>query len=124
MGFFDRFLLILAAFYGLAGVALAAYAAHVGGGASLASAANMMLVHAPAIGLCALCAALNATNRWLTRVAALALIAGLMLFAGAIAAPAVLGARLPLPNAAPIGGFALMAGWALFALAALLKWRR
>ncbi len=124
MGLIDRLILILAAFAGLAGVGLSAWAAHAGGGAALASAANMALFHAPAIALVALCAALNATNRLLSRLAAAAFVLGLILFVGAIALPALARVRLPLPNAAPAGGMALMAGWALFALAALLKRRR
>ncbi len=124
MGFLDRFFLIVAALAGLAGVGLAAWAAHKPATPALATAANMLLFHAPALGLMALCAALNATNRWLTRGAALATIAGLVLFVGAIALPQLANIRLPVPNAAPIGGVALMAGWALLALGALLKWRR
>ncbi len=125
VGFVDRMILVLAALAGLAGVGLSAWSYHGGGGgAALTSAAAMALAHAPALGLAALCAALNATNRLLTRLAALAFILGLVLFVGSVALPAIARIRLPIANAAPVGGVALMAGWALLALAALLKWRR
>lgn len=119
----DRLILVVAALCGLAGVGLAAYAAHVQGAAGLATAANMLLFHAPALMLAALLSGLNATNRLLTRLAALALIAGLVLFSGSIALRTLAGIRM-ISNSAPIGGIALMGGWAILALAALLKGRR
>lgn len=120
----DRFILVIAALIGAVGVGLAAYAAHVPGGGNVATAANMLLFHAPALGLVALASALNAGRRWLARAAALVMMAGLALFCGALALPILAQIRLPLPNAAPIGGTALITGWLIFAIAALMKGRK
>jgi uncharacterized membrane protein YgdD (TMEM256/DUF423 family) len=118
MRFADRLLVLFAGLAGLAGVALAAYAAHVKGGALVANASQMLLFHAPALGLTALLAAAAVTNRWMTRLAGWVMLAGLVLFCGDLAMRNWQGVRL-LPMAAPIGGIALMTGWGLLASAAI-----
>lgn len=123
MNLIDRALIVTGALAGLAGVALSAAAAHITGGANAATAANMLLFHAPVLMLAGLMAGLNAANRLLARLAGGVLIVGLVLFSGDLAMRAMRGTRL-FANAAPAGGFALLGGWALLALAGLLRRRR
>lgn len=89
---------------GAAGVSLSAAAAHMGGG-NAATAATMLLMHAPlyvATGL------YGVKRLGLWSVSLLAI--GLLLFSGDLLWRAYLGARL-FAMAAPAGGVAMIAGW-------------
>ncbi len=123
MNLIDRLLIVLGALSGLAGVGLAAMAAHVTGGTGLATPSNFLMFHAPVVILSAILALSGAGNRWLARAAGLLFVAGLVLFCGSLTLAVLKGVRL-FANAAPMGGIALMAGWALLAVAALVARRR
>jgi uncharacterized membrane protein YgdD (TMEM256/DUF423 family) len=111
-------LLVIAALMGVAGIMLAAAAAHAVLGAGLDTAASMLLFHAAA----ALGAAALAHQGLLRRSLGLAVIAawaiGAVLFSGDIALRAFAGHRL-FPMAAPTGGIMLILGWLVLAVAAL-----
>jgi uncharacterized membrane protein YgdD (TMEM256/DUF423 family) len=109
----------LAALMGGAGVALAAAAAHVGGGELGRTAALFLILHAAAtLGIAA--HARVAPSRALVAVG-FVMEAGAALFAGDLASRAFAGARL-FPFAAPLGGSTMILGWlalaAVFATAA------
>lgn len=108
----DRILVLAGGLSGAAGVALSAVAAHAGGG-NVATAANMLLLHAPA-----LLAAGLAGRGGLMRAGAFVLLAGLLLFSGDLLLRHYAGARL-FPMAAPAGGTLMIAGWLLAAASAL-----
>lgn len=110
----SRVLVLAAGLVGAAGVALSAAAAHRGG-AFTGTAANFLLMHAPAF----LAIGLAGGNRCL-KFASLALLAGLLLFCGDLLARDFLGSRL-FPMSAPIGGTLMIAGWVAIAVSAL--WR-
>lgn len=103
---------------GAAGVAAAAAAAHVTGGGSLASAAEILMIHAAA--LTGLGAAVRTGGRgrggFVVVAAGLALGAGL--FGGDVALRALSDHRL-FPMAAPIGGSILIGSWLVLAILAL-----
>lgn len=109
-------LLLLAGILGIAGVGLAAAASHLGDGHLLGNAAQMCLVHAPALlGIVA------AGTRLRTGSAAGLLIGlGTALFAGDLVYRHYHGSGL-FPLAAPTGGMAMMAGWLAAGLGAFLK---
>jgi uncharacterized membrane protein YgdD (TMEM256/DUF423 family) len=109
-----RLLVTVAGLCGAAGVALSAAAAHAGGG-NVGTAANFLLLHAPAF----LALGLLAAGRWLD-IAASVLLLGLLLFAGDLLARDYLGTRL-FPGAAPAGGVLMIAGWIGIAIAGLLR---
>jgi uncharacterized membrane protein YgdD (TMEM256/DUF423 family) len=110
-------LYLFAGLFGLAGVALAALAAHGGGQANLAASASAMcLAHAPALLALALGAA-KIRTAWL---AGLLMIVGTLLFAGDLVTLRFTGASL-FPYAAPTGGWAMMLGW--LAVSASAFWR-
>jgi uncharacterized membrane protein YgdD (TMEM256/DUF423 family) len=109
-----RLFVSFAGLCGAAGVALSAVAAHAGGG-NVGTAANFLLVHAPAF----LAVGLLGAGRWLN-IAAGVLFLGLMLFAGDLLARDYLGTRL-FPGAAPAGGVLMIAGWIGIAIAGLLR---
>jgi uncharacterized membrane protein YgdD (TMEM256/DUF423 family) len=111
----DRILFSLGALCGALGVALSAMAAHWEG--SLGTAANMLLVHAPALMVLA-----GRQFGLLQREGAWVLVIGLALFCADIAARAFLGDRL-FPMAAPAGGLLLIGGWLLVAVSALVSRR-
>ena len=113
----DRILVALAGLCGAAGVGLSAAAAHAGGG-NLATAAAMLLAHAPA--LLAIGLSIRTTGNRLLAAGALVLGLGLLLFCGDLLARHYLGGRL-FPMAAPAGGMALIAGWLLVAASALMR---
>lgn len=119
----DRALLALGALAGLLGVASSAAAAHVSGADSLKTAAQFLLLHAPAIFALVALSVAGTTHRLLTRIAASALVLGLALFSSDLALRALHGAPL-FPMAAPSGGMILMAGWLLAGVAALVPARR
>lgn len=106
----NRFLILVAGLFGAAGIALSAAAAH-SGGANSAIAANILLVHAPAL----LAAGLIGT--WpVLRVGAWVLAIGAVMFAADLLARDHLGSRL-FPFAAPASGVLMIAGWLGIALA-------
>ena len=116
-----RVLIALASLSGLLGVGLSAAAAHVTGG-NLATAAQFLLFHAPALlALVALMAA-GALNPLLGQIAGYVLVLGLILFCGDLSRRAFSGVAL-FPRAAPMGGIALMLGWLLVGISALLRLR-
>ena len=116
----SRILVALAGLSGAAGVGLSAAAAHAGGG-NLATAAAMLLAHAPALLAIGLFFT-TASSRMLS-LAAGALALGLALFCGDLVARHYLGSRL-FPMAAPSGGLLLIAGWLLVAASAFGGSRR
>lgn len=114
----SRALVFAAGLAGAAGVALSAVAAHRGG-ANLATAAAMLLAHAPALLAIGGLTGAAASSR-LTSLAAVALAAGLILFCGDLAAREFLGDRL-FPMAAPAGGILLIAGWLGIAISGIIR---
>jgi uncharacterized membrane protein YgdD (TMEM256/DUF423 family) len=116
-----RILLVLASLSGLLGVGLSAAAAHIAGG-NLATAAQFLLFHAPALlALVALLAA-GAVNPMLAEIAGYVLVLGLILFCGDLSRRAFSGVAL-FPRAAPTGGVLVMLGWLLVGASALLRLR-
>jgi len=116
-----RILIALASLSGVLGVALSAAAAHITGG-NLATAAQFLLFHAPALlALVALIAA-GAVNPMLGQIAGYLLVLGLVLFCGDLSRRAFSGVAL-FPRAAPTGGILLMVGWLLLGVFALLRLR-
>ncbi len=111
---------LLVAFAGLlgaTGVADAAIAAHVTGGATLERASTILMVHGAALlGLAALVA--RSGERWTIALAAAALGAGAALFGVDVTLLTLQGHRL-FPNAAPIGGSTMIASWLIVGLLAL-----
>ena len=111
---FDRVLFIAGALLGAVGVALSAAASH-GGSVNVATAANFLLVHAPALIALSL---VVAGGRILHIGAAILLVAAL-LFSGDLLAREYLGERL-FPFAAPLGGTGMILGWLMLAVGALI----
>jgi uncharacterized membrane protein YgdD (TMEM256/DUF423 family) len=109
----NRLLMLAAGLCGAAGVALSAGAAHLGG-AFIGTAANFLLMHAPAF----LAVGLLGGNRML-QIGGLILLVGVVLFSGDLIARDFLGSRL-FPMAAPIGGTLLIIGWLAVAASALV----
>ncbi len=110
-------LYLFAGLFGLAGVALAALAAHGGGAANLAASASAMcLAHAPALLALALGAA-KIRTAWL---AGLLMIVGTLLFAGDLVTLRFTGSGL-FPYAAPTGGWAMMLGWLAVSASAFIR---
>ncbi len=107
----QRFLAVLAALMGAAGVALAAAGAHSDGGAFARTASQFLILHAAA--LIAVCA--HRAGPWPT-VAGLALAAGAILFSADLSTRAFGGERL-FPYAAPIGGSLMILSWLALAAA-------
>jgi uncharacterized membrane protein YgdD (TMEM256/DUF423 family) len=103
-------LYLFAGLFGVAGVALAALAAHGGGEANLAASASAMcLAHAPTLLALALGGA-RLKTAWL---AGFLMIVGTLLFAGSGL----------FPYAAPTGGWAMMLGWLAVAAGAIFRVR-
>jgi uncharacterized membrane protein YgdD (TMEM256/DUF423 family) len=110
-------LYLFAGLFGVAGVALAALAAHGGGEANLAASASAMcLAHAPALLAMALGNARFRTA-WL---AGFLMIVGTLLFAGDLVTLRFTGSSL-FPYAAPTGGWAMMLGWLAVAAGAVFR---
>nr|WP_210381334.1 DUF423 domain-containing protein [Microvirga zambiensis] len=114
-------LLVLASLAGLLGVGLSAAAAHVTGG-NLATAAQFLLFHAPALLALVALIAVGAVNPMLGQIAGYVLVLGLALFCGDLSRRAFSGVAL-FPRAAPTGGILLMLGWVLIGASALLRLR-
>jgi uncharacterized membrane protein YgdD (TMEM256/DUF423 family) len=105
---------------GAAGVALAAVAAHVAGAGNLATAANMLILHAAA----AIAVAAFGVGAGLGRpalVCAGAMLLGVALFAGDLVMRQFAGIKL-LWGTAPFGGTIMIAAWLGFAAMAAF-WR-
>ncbi|AIC28612.1 MULTISPECIES: DUF423 domain-containing protein [Rhizobium] len=112
-------LYLFAGLFGVAGVALAAVAAHGGGQASLAASASAMcLAHAPAL----LALAFGTTRLKTAWLAGFLMIVGTLLFAGDLVSLRFAGSGL-FPYAAPTGGWAMMLGWLAVAAGAVLRVR-
>ena len=111
-----RLLILAAGLCGATGVALSAVAAH-GSSPNTASAATLLVVHAPALLVVGLIF-FNAVMRW----AAVILLLGLALFAGDMVSRDFLETRL-FAMAAPAGGGLMIVGWLGIALAALFPRR-
>jgi uncharacterized membrane protein YgdD (TMEM256/DUF423 family) len=107
-----RSLVLAGGLAGALGVVLSAAQAHTGG-AFMGTAANMLLVHAPAL----LTIGINRANAVL-RLAGLLLVAGLVLFCGDLLSRDFLGGRL-FPFAAPTGGTLLILAWLVAGSSAL-----
>lgn len=111
---------LLVAFAGLlgaTGVADAALAAHVAGGATLERAAEILMVHGAALlGLASLVA--RSGERVTVAIAAAALGCGAALFGLDVTLLTLRGERL-FPYAAPIGGSTMIASWLIIGLLAL-----
>ncbi len=109
---------VAAGLTGAAGVALAAVAAHKVQTPGLASAAQMLILHAAAVvGIVAL-AGTRGYPRLLLAVATV-MLAGALLFGGDVALLNLAGRRL-FPNAAPTGGSTMIASWLALAVAGML----
>ena len=111
----SRWIFAVAGLFGAAGVAAAAAAAHVTGGGSLATAAEILMIHAAA--LTGLGAATRTGGGALCAVAA-GLTFGAGLFGGDVALRALSDHRL-FPMAAPIGGSILIGSWLVLAVLAI-----
>jgi uncharacterized membrane protein YgdD (TMEM256/DUF423 family) len=119
----SRIFVILAGLFGALGVGLAALAAHAYTGTSLASAATMLSLHAPALlGIAALSVTGHAHGPTLS-LGGWGLVLGTALFSGDIACRVFTGLA-PVPFAAPLGGSLLIVAWAVIAVAGLLGTRR
>jgi uncharacterized membrane protein YgdD (TMEM256/DUF423 family) len=121
MNLATRALIVLAALSGVLGVGLSAAAAHVTGG-SLATAAQFLLFHAPALLALAALATAGTIHPMLGPVAGYILVLGLVLFCGDLSRRAFAGTPL-FPRAAPTGGILMMVGWIIVGLAALVPAR-
>mgnify|MGYP006271314779 CR=1 FL=1 len=115
---FESAIMLWAALMGMAGVAMAAAAAHMTSASSLQAAALILLTHAPAVIACLVAARADLIRVTLGRGAAAMLAFGATLFSADIALRAFSGTPL-FPMAAPAGGFILMFGWGLMAVATL-----
>lgn len=118
----DRLWVGFGCLFGLAMVAMAAYAAHGlnGGSPAINSAIQMQGFHSLALVGTGL---LARRGGLLAHLAGIAFVLGIILFCGAIYQPiGPAWARIvQVPRAAPIGGTLLMAGWALLGLSALRR---
>lgn len=106
--------ILAAGLLGAAGVALSAAAAHAGGG-NVATAANFLLFHAPAL----LALSLLGAGKVL-RVGGWILLVGVLLFSGDLLARHYIGDRL-FPMAAPAGGTLMILGWLVIAASAFTQ---
>ena len=115
----SRLIALIAGLLGAAGVALAAVASHAMPDAALATAAQMLVLHATAaLAVTALGHQPSSSGLW--TIAASLLLLGVTLFAGDIALRSFTGNRL-FPMAAPIGGSTMILGWLAVALAAVFS---
>jgi uncharacterized membrane protein YgdD (TMEM256/DUF423 family) len=119
----DLGLAIAAGLLGAAGVGLASVAAHRVPTPAMASAAQMLMVHAVAVLAVSAWSVRSAHAAGWWRVAARVMLLGVALFAGDIALRGFeMGSLFPM--AAPIGGSLTILAWLLVAVAAAIEWRR
>lgn len=119
----ERFLLLLGAITGLAGVMGAAAAAHVAGSENLKTASQFLLFHAPLLAAAPAIVRSGAVHRHIALLALMLTFIGVALFSGQLALGALKQASL-FPMAAPTGGTLLMMGWALLGVSALVPARK
>jgi uncharacterized membrane protein YgdD (TMEM256/DUF423 family) len=119
----DLGIAVAAGLMGASGVALAAVAAHRVPTPAMASAAQMLMVHAAAVLAITAWASrsVNAAGWW--RVSARVMLLGVALFAGDVALRGFEAGQL-FPMAAPAGGSLTILAWVLVAVAAAVDWRR
>lgn len=118
MDLWTRLLLFLAGLFGAAGVAGAATAAHIGGGANLETAAHFMMLNAAALAGVSALVLQAGRGRIILQAAASAIALGTFLFSGDLALRALMEVKL-LGGSAPFGGSAMIVGWLLVAIGAL-----
>ncbi len=118
MDLWTRLLLSLAGLMGATGVAAAAAAAHVGGGANLETAAHFLMLNAAALAGVSAVVLQAGRARVLLQLGASAIALGTILFSGDLAARALMEVKL-LGGSAPFGGSAMILGWLLVAGGAL-----
>ena len=114
---FDRVLFIAGALFGAAGVALSAAASH-GGSVNVATAANFLLFHAPAL----IALSLVVAGGRILHIGAAILLVAVLLFSGDLLARDYLGQRL-FPFAAPLGGTGMILGWLMLVVGAAFSRR-
>lgn len=119
MDLWTRLLIFLAGLFGAAGVAAAAAAAHIGGGANLETAAHFLMLNAAALAGVSALILLAGRGRVLLQVGASALALGTLLFSGDLAARALMEVKL-LGGSAPFGGSTMILGWLLVAAGGLV----
>jgi uncharacterized membrane protein YgdD (TMEM256/DUF423 family) len=119
----DLGIAVAAGLLGAAGVTLAAVAAHRVPTPAMASAAQMLMVHAVAVLAISAWAVRsgNAAGWW--RTAARVMLLGVALFSGDIALRGFEVGQL-FPRAAPVGGSLTIFSWVLVSIAAAVEWRR
>jgi uncharacterized membrane protein YgdD (TMEM256/DUF423 family) len=119
----DLGIAVAAGLLGAAGVTLAAVAAHRVPTPAMASAAQMLMVHAVAVLAISAWAirSANAAGWW--RTAARVMLLGVALFSGDIALRGFEVGQL-FPGAAPVGGSLTIVSWVLVSIAAAIEWRR
>lgn len=111
-----RFCLVLSGIAGAVGIVTLALSAHSGISASLETAAQMLLFHAPVfLGIGVLS---QIRQVLILPYTTLSMATGLTLFCGDLITNALLGDGL-FPMAAPIGGMLLIVSWIALALGAL-----
>ena len=115
----DTALLVAGALVGGLGVALAAIAAHAGGG-NLDTASRFLLLHAPALLAIGGLAGARLVHPAAGRIAGFTMLVGLVLFCGDLTIRALWGIA-PLRLAAPAGGLLLISAWLGVAIAAGLR---
>ena len=118
MDLWTRLLLFLAGLMGAIGVAAAAAAAHVGGGANLETAAHFLMLNAAALAGVSAIVLQAGRARVLLQLGASAIALGTILFSGDLAARALMEVKL-LGGSAPFGGSVMILGWLLVAGGAL-----
>lgn len=117
MTLWPRLLIVCAGLFGACGVAAAAVAAHLSGGASLSIAANFLLIHAAALVALATLAATLERGRIPLLVGTSAIGLGTVLFSGDLGMRALMEIKL-LGGSAPFGGTLMIAGWLVVAISA------
>jgi len=120
----SQIFVVFAGLFGAIGVAFAAIAAHGGATATLGSASQMLLFHAPVLlGVGLLGHTGNGAAGWVLPTGAGLILLGCALFAGDLTTRQYRGHAL-FPMAAPSGGTIMILGWVVIAVAGLLLLRR
>jgi uncharacterized membrane protein YgdD (TMEM256/DUF423 family) len=119
----DLGIAVAAGLLGAAGVTLAAVAAHRVPTPAMASAAQMLMVHAVAVLAISAWAVRSALAGGWWRTAARVMLLGVTLFSGDIALRGFEVGQL-FPMAAPVGGSLTILSWVLVSIAAAIEWRR